>query len=88
MFVIHENFNKSHDYTRLHLDDCVFVINRKGDQTENTNWHYPFFTYQNARKTANNLGRKNGPFNCKICKPEKTVEDRTMVSTMSNYPKR
>lgn len=87
VFVIHENFNSSHDYTRIHLGDCHFFINRKSDQTENTNWFYPYFTYQVVRDTAIRLGRKNGPYNCSYCIPERHKEHR-LSATESNFPRK
>lgn len=86
MFIIHENFNTSHDYTRIHIDECSFVTRRKSDHTENTNWYYPYFEYKNVLQIANSLGRTKGPFNCKFCRPENYAEHSTMSSTLSNYP--
>jgi len=70
MFVVHENFNSSHDYTRIHHDYCRHFMNRDGDSTQNTNWYYPFSSYDIAYTYAENLHRKKGPFPCKDCRPE------------------
>lgn len=68
-FVVHENFNPSHDYTRIHLADCSFA-KPEGTQTDNTNWYGPFENYKTAYLFAGQLNRRHGPFNCAFCRPQ------------------
>ena len=66
-YVVHENFNLSHDYTRIHINDCGHA-KPPGTKTGNTEWYGLFVSYLEAYAFADRLPRKNGPYDCKICK--------------------
>lgn len=73
-FVVHENFGP-HKYTRIHRSSCSHT-KPAGRVTENTRWHpleggfYP--TYNDAHTAAKAL-RQSGPWDCKICEPERAI---------------
>ena len=76
-FMVFEKCTFSEDLTRIHVEDACEVANAgepidmgEVDENENINWHGPFRSYVGARVAASERGRRDGPYDCPVCKPQ------------------
>ncbi len=66
-YAVYENY--PNNKTMVHKENCHCFIKRKNNEDSNGKWYFNLNSFQEAKKFAEKLKRKNH-FLCKKCNPE------------------
>ncbi len=74
-FAVFEKYTFGEDLTRIHVAEGCEVASVGqpidfSEANENFAWHGPFSSYVGARVAASECGRRDGPYDCPVCKPQ------------------